>query len=73
MSFSDHGDLIERNAEFETISNQSGDTLLLTDDETNVRSYADILRRGNLTTPTETSPGSQTDSYIGRGRHVTDF
>lgn len=54
MSFSDHGNLIERNADVETISNQSGDTVLLTDDEANVRSYANILRRGNLTTPAET-------------------
>ena len=59
----------------ETISNQSGDTFLLTDDvaET-VNSYADALRNRENVTPVEVTPGSQTDgSYFGRGRRFTDL
>ena len=59
----------------ETISNQSGDTFLLTDDvaET-VHSYADALRNRESATPVEVTPSSQTDgSYFGRGRRFTDL
>ena len=70
----DHG--IEENVRDneESITNQSGDTLLLTDDEAEVvQSYADSLRR-ETATPNEVTPGSETDeSYLGRGRSVTDF
>ena len=56
----------------ESISNQSGDTLLLADDD-NVagiaNSYADILRNRETATPVQVTPGSQTDgTYHGHGR-----
>lgn len=69
MSFSDHG----KNVDVETISNQSGDTLLLTDDDSNVWTYADILQRENSSSLVRNAPGSQAASYLGRGRHLTDF
>ena len=55
----------------ESIVNQSGDTLLLTDEHINT--YAEILRRED-STPAQVTPGSDTrESYIGRGRRLTDF
>ncbi len=74
MSTSDHGIHENERANEGTISNQSGDTFLLTDDEAEVvQSYAESLRR-ETSTPNEITPGSQTEeSYLGRGRRVTDF
>ena len=55
------------NANETTISNQSGDTLLLTDnEEQTANSYANALRNRENATPVEVTPGSQTDgSYFG--------
>ena len=63
------------NANETTISNQSGDTLLSTDDEAEtVNSYADAFRNRENATPVQVTPGSQTDgSYFGRGRRFTDL
>ena len=74
MSSSDHGMQENVRVKEGSICNQSGDTLLLTDDEAEVaQSYADSLRR-ETATPNETTPGSQTDeNYLGHGRRVTDF
>ena len=74
MSTSGHGIQENVRANEGTISNQSGDTLLLTDDEAKlVQSYAESLCHETMT-PNETTPVSQTDeSYLGCGRHVTDF
>ena len=60
----------------DSISNQSGDTLLLEDDThaVIVNSYAEILRNRESATPVEVTPGSQTDgTYHGRGRRITDL
>ena len=60
----------------DSISNQSGDTLLLEDDTQAeiVNSYAEILRNRESATPVEVTPGSQTDgTYHGRGRRITDL
>ena len=61
------------NVNVDSISNQSGDTLLIADDEAeNVNSYADVLRNRESATPVQVTPGSQTDgSYHGRGRRLT--
>lgn len=69
-----HHDLNGANVD-ESISNQSGDTLLLCDDEAEtIHSYADVLRNRETATPVEVTPGSQTDgSYFGRGRRFTDL
>jgi len=69
MSVSDHGN----NADVEIISNQSGDTLLLTDDDSNVWTYGDILQCENSSSPVRIAPGSQAASYLGRGRQLSDF
>ena len=55
------------NANETSISNQSGDTLLLTDDEAEtVNSYAYALRNQENATAVQVTPGSQTDgSYYG--------
>lgn len=57
----------------ETISDQSGDTLLLTYDETSesVNWYVDILKCRRV--PLEIQPGLNVENYLGRGRLVTDF
>ena len=53
---------IQANANEDSISNQSGDTFLLTDDEAGtVNTYADILHHRETTTPTPVTPSSQTD------------
>ena len=74
MSTSDHGIQDDVRANEETISNQSGYTLLLMDDEAEVvKSYVDIFHP-ETATPNETTPCSQTDDiYLGHGRRLTDF
>lgn len=53
-----HDDLNGANVE-ESISNQSGDTLLLCDDEAEtVHLYADVLRNRETATPVQVTPGS---------------
>ena len=66
---------IQAGVNVETISNQSGDTLLLGDDEARIaNSYADVIRNRETATPVLTTPGSQTDgTYHGRGRRLTDL
>ena len=59
------------NVNDETISNQSGDMLLLCDDE-EINTYADILRRQRRV-PVNSTLGLQAESYLGCGRFVTDF
>ena len=66
---------IQEGVNDESISNQSGDTLLLADDEAKiVNSYADIWRNRESATPVQITPSSQTDgTYYGRGRRFTDL
>ena len=66
MSFADLG-TADRDVNVETNSNHSDD-ILSTDDE-DVNTYADILRRTN----SPTRPVSRAGSYLGRGRLVTEF
>ena len=70
MSFSDPGIQVDAS---DNVSDQSGDTLLLEDeDDENVNTYADALRR-ERNNRTYIAPGSQAESYLGRGRLVTEF
>ena len=65
----DLGTQADRDVNAGTLSNQSGDTFLLTDEE-DINTYADILRRQNSATrPT----GPNISDFLGRGRAVTDF
>ena len=63
------------NVNEETISNQSGDTLLLTDEELGtVNLYADVLRNRECATPVQVTLGSQTDgTYFGHSCRFTDL
>ena len=72
MSVNDDLGLDDVNADRESISNQSGDTLLLYDDEENINTYADVLRR-ERNNPIQIAPGSLAEDYLGRGRLITDF
>ena len=73
LSCSDHGNQADGNVNEETISNQSGDTPLLTDEE-DINTYANILRRQRRKkAPVHGAPGSQAGSFLGRGHVLTDF
>lgn len=89
MAFIDLGIHGDPNGSEESISNLSGDTFLLGDDERmlendenvnevaekNINTYADILRRKSAT-PVEITPSSETDdeeAYLGHGRLLTNF
>ena len=73
LSCSHHGNQADGNVNEETILNQSGDTLLLTDEE-DINTYANILRRQRRRKALVRGvPGSQAESFLGRGRVLTDF
>ena len=70
MSTADHG-IQQADGNEDSSSNLSGDTLLLSCDDT-VNTYADILRRHEKS-PNRSVGASQDTSFLGRGRVVTDF
>jgi len=53
-------------------SDASGDTLLLYNDEENINTHADVLRR-ERNNPTYIAPGSAAENYLGVGCLVTEF
>ena len=70
MSVSDHGIQAAGNDNEDSISNLSGDTLLLSDEEV-VKSYAEILRQHEKSPSRINVP--QDKSFLGRGHVVTAF
>ena len=71
MSTADHG-IQQADGNEDSISNLSGDTLLLSDDDDTVNTHADILRRHEKS-PNRSVRASQDMSFLGRGHVVTDF